>query len=399
LEELSESADNINSTLEKQLYAGTAEQQSKLANKLYSEASAAKAAMAQLPTEELSLENTYKFLSQVGSYAKSIAEKSADGEEISDDEYDNLKLLHEYSQNLSDDMWALEESVSSGEIDINKISDNYISGGYSSSFDDGFSDFEESFEEYPTLIYDGPFSDHIMKKTPIMTQNAEKISYDKALERASMALGISSVDLVNVIEESGKMPSWIFSDKDESVSCAVTKQGGFISYFIKSRQPTSAAISVEDAVDKAENFIYDSGYSNMKVTYYEREGNVVTVNFAYYIDEITCYTDLMKVSVAMDDGEILGFEASGYIVNHQKRVFPTDTISILECEKKLSPLLTCESKSKVLIPSDGENEIYCYEYLCKTEDDREVLVYINAVTGKEEKILILLKNESGTLTI
>lgn len=397
LEELSAAADNINNTLEKQLYAGTSEQQSKLANKLFTEASAAKAAMGQLPMKELSLENTYKFLSQVGNYAQSMAEKTSLGGELSNEEYKNLKALHEYAKKLSERMWQLEESVASGEI---KISDAQPENqSESGTITEGFTEFEEGFESYPTLIYDGPFSDHIMEKEPLMTKDADEISKSKALERASMRLGISSADLSNVSEQDGKMPAWVFSDKDNSVACAVTKQGGYISYFIKSRQPSSANLSIKESVRAAKDFINDCGYKEMKVTYYERSGNTVTVNFAYTFDDVICYTDLMKVCVAMDDGEILGYEATGYLVNHQKREFPEECISIRECRKIVSPMLEIESENRTLIPSDGGEEIYCYEYKCSAENGREVLVYINAQTGQEEQILILLKSESGTLTM
>lgn len=397
LEDLTAAADNISSTLEKRLYAGTPEQQSKLADKLFNEASSAKSAMLQLPVQELSLENTYKFLSQVGNYAQSIAKKSAAGEEISDDEYNNLKSLRKYAETLSSDLWSLEKSVSSGEINISDISNN-DNTNYA-EVTEGFTEFEESFESYPRLIYDGPFSDHIMEKEPQMLKDKNKVSKSKALERASMTLNVSANDLTNVTERGGNLPAWIFSDSENGVSCAVTKQGGMVSYFIKSRQPENVSLSMKEAVKNAEEYIANSSYDNMKVTYYEKQDNVVTVNFAYCIDGITCYTDLIKVSVALDNGEILGFEASGYIVNHQKRAFPDEEFSIRDCREKLSPMLKCIGENRALIPSDGGSEVYCYEYKCTSEDGRNVLVYFNAQTGVEEQILILLENESGTLTI
>lgn len=397
LEDLSAAADNISSTLEKQLYAGTPEQQSKLADKLFNEASSAKSAMLQLPVQELSLENTYKFLSQVGNYAQSIAKKSAAGKEISNDEYNNLKSLRKYAETLSSDLWSLEKSVSSGEINISDISNN-DNTNYA-EVTEGFTEFEESFESYPRLIYDGPFSDHIMEKEPQMLKDKNIVSKSKALERASMTLNVSANDLTNVTERGGDLPAWIFSDSENGVSCAVTKQGGMVSYFIKSRQPENVSLSTKEAVKNAEEYIANSSYDNMKVTYYEKQDNVVTVNFAYCIDGITCYTDLIKVSVALDNGEILGFEASGYIVNHQKRAFPDEEFSIRDCREKLSPMLKCIGENRALIPSDGDSEVYCYEYKCTSEDGRNVLVYFNAQTGVEEQILILLENESGTLTI
>ena len=49
--------------------------------------------------------------------------------------------------------------------------------------------------------------------------------------------------------------------------------------------------------------------------------------------------------------------------------------------------------------TEGGREAYCYEFKCKSEDGKNVLVYFNAITGKEEQILILIEDENGTLTM
>ncbi len=397
LEDLSAAADNINNTLEKQLCSGTSRQQEILANKLFNEASTAKQSISRLPMKEMSLENTYKFLSQVGSYAKALADKTADGG-LKEEDYKNLKQLKDYAQKLSDRAWELERAVSSGEISISSVSDSDMSNDVP-DITEGFTEFEKGFSSYPTLIYDGPFSDHIMQKEPLMTKNAEPISKTKALERACSVLNISSNVLTDITEQEGKLPCRVFSDRENTVSCAVTKQGGYISYFIKNVQPQSAKLTVEEAVEIAKKFVEDNGFKNMKVTYFERLQNTVTVNLAYSIDDVTCYTDLMKVSVSLEDGDVLGWDSMGYLVNHRKRSFPEKVISVKECAKLLSPYLECKSSGKALIPTEGGGEAYCYEYRCKTEDDRNILVYINARTAREEQILILLESEDGTLAM
>ena len=45
------------------------------------------------------------------------------------------------------------------------------------------------------------------------------------------------------------------------------------------------------------------------------------------------------------------------------------------------------------------NEVFCHECKCENGDGSLYIVYINAETGTEEKILILLESENGTLTI
>ena len=378
----------VSDTLEKELYAGSGKMHQSLAVKLYREASSAKAALAQLPIEKLQLENTYKFLSQVGNYSMAVSERLMNGEEITDEEYENISSLYDFSKELSEDMWELESSVNSGEIAFTQTGSQQSDPP---TVTEGFSDFEGSFENYPSLIYDGPFSDNIMERTPRMTSEAENVSQTKALERCSLGLNMNSTVFTDVSEVEGKMPCWRFSNEDKTVACEVTKQGGYISYFLKSRISESTELTNEQGVKAAEDFLDDLGILSMKTTYYENIDNVLTVNFAY--------TDLIKVSVAMDDGEILGFDAKGFLVNHYDRDIPEADISQSRAKESVSPRLEIVSGRLALIPTDGLEEKLCYEFRCRAENGRNVLVYINAQTAEEEQILILVESKSGTLTV
>ncbi len=137
----------------------------------------------------------------------------------------------------------------------------------------------------------------------------------------------------------------------------------------------------------------------MYESYYQREGNTVLINYAYKQDDYVMYTDLIKVKVALDDGEILGFESHGYLTNHLKeRPLPNDLISEDDALKKINPALSISAINKAMIPLEDGKEVFCYE-LKGTQNEKNFLVYINVKTGAEEKILILLENEDGTLTI
>ncbi|MBR6046171.1 MAG: germination protein YpeB [Ruminococcus sp.] len=394
LEELSLAADNISNTLQKQLYAGTADMQAKLSQQLWRDSAMAKAALSQLPMGDATLENTSKFLSQVGNYALSVSGKARESGSVTDDERQRLSELWEFSQRLRDDMWKLENRAASGE-GLFAESDT----GEPPAVTEGFTEFEEGFDSYPSLVYDGPFSDHIMEKTPLMTKGKDEISREAARARAEAALGVSDAVLSEEYEESGKMPSYVFSAADGSASCAVTKQGGYVSYFLKNRDVYSESVSVEDAIDACDEILKALGYNNMKYTYYENIDHVLTVNYAYCQGEVCCYTDLIKVSAALDTGEIVGLDARGYLVNHRRREMPEKLVSVRTVQKKLSPELTVLSRGLAVIPSDGGEEKLCYEFKCESADKTHVLVYFGAQTGREEQILILYESESGTLTM
>ena len=69
------------------------------------------------------------------------------------------------------------------------------------------------------------------------------------------------------------------------------------------------------------------------------ENNVATINFAYHQGDVTIYPDLIKVQVAMDTGEIVGFEAQGYHFSHTTREIPTPKISQEQAKSSLNPNL------------------------------------------------------------
>lgn len=54
---------------------------------------------------------------------------------------------------------------------------------------------EESFREYPTLIYDGPFSEHIENQQSQMLANEPEITGEEARKRAEEFLGTSGLEL------------------------------------------------------------------------------------------------------------------------------------------------------------------------------------------------------------
>ena len=137
----------------------------------------------------------------------------------------------------------------------------------------------------------------------------------------------------------------------------------------------------------------------MESTYYEVYDNVCTINFAYLDGKVLMYTDLIKVQVSMADGEIVGYDARGYIVNHRKRTLPGGVISAKRASEEVSPVLEIKGTRLCYIPTDGKNEVLCHEFSCVSRSGREVLVYINALTAHEENILMLTTTESGTLTV
>jgi len=398
--ELTSMIDNISVVLDKGIYATSPTQLSFLSATLWRESEAAKNSLATLPIDGEPLEKIYRFLSQTGDYAMVLSKKVSGGTALSEDELNNMLSLSQYAHSLGAQLSALERDVTVGGLKITAASDPF-SDSRAPTFSDGFNEMENSFENYPQLIYDGPFSDNLLEREPLMLSGKPEISHKEAQKIAADIIG-SDLRLSTSHDEISSMPCYVFTASDEDniryITAAVSKQGGYPVYYLVSREIGEEQLEHTAAVKKAAEYLKKIGYTSLSDSYYEVSGGICTVNFAHTQDDIICYPDLIKVRVAMDNGEILGFDARGYLTNHRTRSLPPAAISVEEAQAALSPLLTVESSSLALIPTGGTSEALTHEFICRGVHDEGVIVYVNTETGSEENILLLIENNYSVLT-
>ena len=396
--ELSEMMNSISDSLDKGIYASSAGQLSLLSATLWRESEAAKNALAALPVSGEPLEKLYHCLSQVGDYAMTMSQKVSAGGTLSAEELQNLAALADYSHKIGEQMTALERDVTVGGLDIDALERTAASG--EPSLSDGFNEMEESFEGYPKLIYDGPFSDNMLEREPLMTKNKPEISGEKALETACRMTARDKSELAEGQGEESSMPCRIFYGGDDNCqfTAAVSRFGGYPVYYLCSREIGEEAVDRFSAVRRAREYLDRLGYNSLTDSYYEIDSGVCTVNFAHEQDGVICYPDLIKVRVAMDNGEIIGFDARSYLTNHRERTLETPALDKDAAMETLSPMLKVESSRLAVIPNGGTAECFAYEFLCRGRNGEGVLVYVDTATGNEEEILLLIENENGVLT-
>lgn len=393
--------DGIETQLNKGILAGSSAQLAGISSEIFRQSTAAKACLGQLPTSAIELDNTAKFLSQVGDYTYVLSQNMIKGEKISDEDYKNLQSLTEYAGKLNQSLTKIQSGIYNGSI-------TFLGGGkgynVAEAAGDIFSDLEnveKSFEEYPSLIYDGPFSEHIENQQSVMVQNAEEISVDEAMKKAKDFLGERGKNLSfesDTQNSSIDAYTFVSYDGDRQISICITKKGGYVNYFLDNRTVAGEKLNFTDAIITAERFLEQNGMTSLTSSYYDKAGGVATVNFAYIQDGVTCYSDLIKVRIALDNGEILGMEAHGYLMNHKVREFPEIKISDAQAREKISPHLAIDSVSMAYIPKDNLKEYLCYEFQ-GMHNGKNFIIYINAQDGEEEKILMLIESENGILTV
>lgn len=396
---------NVETYLAKSLISSTPEHGAETLTNVWREANLAQAYLSQLPIESQELANTEKFLNQVSDYSYSLSRKNIYNESLSDDDLKNLKELHNYSVELENTLNQLSDDINSGRIKWDELTNKgntAFAQQVSTSSMDGFSNLEENFHQYSGLIYDGAFSEHLTNGEK-KGLTGDDIDEDTAKQKAIDFIGKDNVQNVENLgfSENATIPEYNFSVKtnsEDSISISISKKGGHIVYMNSNREVNAESISQEEANGKGKEFLNNHGIMNMKETYYLKQDGIVTINYAYVQNDVVVYSDLIKVKVALDNGEVLGIETTGYLNNHTQRDTSKIKISKESAKKILNKDLQISSEGLAIIPTEFQTEILCYEFKGKV-DDKEFLVYINAENGREEDILIITNTPNGTLTM
>lgn len=387
LQDAADLMDSISLSLDKQLHAGQGEEADLLPALLSRQAGEAKAALSVLPAGQAQLSGAYHFLSQVGDYALRASRGQPE------DYQQTLIRLRDYARALTEELQSLQNRAAFGQLSLTGLPGEAGAGRQAEDFDA----IEEHFSGYPTLIYDGPFSDHLLDRSPRLTAGRPSLSRESAREVAAACALCRTEELTDGENEHSRLPLYTFKAGEKVVG--VTREGGFPCYMVDGREIDGIqAVSEEAARETALRYLAYLGLSSLKETYYETANNILTINYAHFQQGTLCYPDLIKVGVAFDTGRVVFFDARGYIMNHHPRTLAEPVLSKQQAEERLGPLLKALSVRPALIPTAGGGEALCYEFSCSGEGGEHYLSYIDVETGEQRQLLKLVQTGGGVLT-
>lgn len=398
--------ENVELNLAKAMITSTPNQSLVIFSNTWNHAYMAQEKMSQLPITHSTIRNTEKFLSQVGDYCYSIMRKNVDGAPISQEDFDNIAEIHNYAGYIGQELQKLRAAVDDGTVTfsrIRRIGKNNLREMNENMIDLGFNRIQERLVDYPELIYDGPFSEDVLRVSPRGLTGPE-VTAEQAARIVENFVGKNKVTEVrNTGKGEGDIRTHSFeatqpNHPNNPIYIDVSRKGGHVVWMLNHRPVGRATLSQSQAVDVANKFLINNGLKSMVPTYSLRYDDVAVINYAYYQDGVVVYPDLIKIKVALDNGDIVGYEAASFLTSHTKRTFDKPQISVEEAREKLSVRLDVQSSRLALIPLESRREVLCYEFKGTYQND-QFLIYINAETGRQERILKVITTEKGTLTI
>ena len=316
--DLVEFSDNVEVALAKAQISSSPEYGAKNLSDIWRKADLAVNSLSQVPIRHEVLDLAEKFLNQLSDYSYSLAQKTFQQESLSDGDLANLEKMYTRCKSLNQTLRELMQNLQSGSISWKELtktrSDEEIFAQEVANLSvDSFSKIEKDMQDYEGLIYDGPFSEHMtnpnilgLGETIYTREMAEEV-----LNQYILPSDILEVEYRGVVD--GKIRAHHFDvtlSGDNKCYMDITENDGKVLYFSIPRIPESTKFSQKEATQIAQEYLKSHGFGLMQESYFTNENNMLTINFASVQDEVVCYPDLIKVKVALDNGEVMGMETT-----------------------------------------------------------------------------------------
>lgn len=393
--DLVDSVNNTEIKLSKILNSSTPSYQKKLLTEVSQNATAAEVSIASLPLEQSDINDNVRMVNQISGYTSTLADKLSNGGSITSAEHDTL-------QDIYDNILTMKTQLNNFARKMQQ--DNYNILAHSLKLDTDDSNFSTQMNhihdvntEYPTMIYDGPFSDSVTN-AQIKGLKGDRVSKEDAKKIVSERFK-NVISLYFDSETNGRFETFNFRLKnsdEETIYVQVSKIGGHI-LTVSGAGPDRRAesISESDAEKIALQFVKDNGIEAPEVVWKDTLDKDSYFNIAPKSNGIVLYPDLVKVKVDLASGTVVGYDATTYYTNHTSRNLGTFAKTFDDVKGKIPSSLTIVNQRKVLAPLDYNREVLCIEFECINSEDTYYF-YLNAQTGAEENILKVIKTDDGS---
>lgn len=385
----------INTELIKMRVCTSPSQQSALLYTIWREAGQAQSGLSGLPVDQQSGNALLQFVNRLGDYCFTLARRVEQGAQITDEEYQTLRTLEKQAADVAVQIEQLRDSG----VDWEQAQTAWNQGGETPILD-GIGQVSQSISEYPALIYDGPYSERAENIEP-KAAAGETVSYEQAVKVAERFV---QGTYTRNEDQGAQVPTYCMTcTRDDGVQfdVCVTKKSGLIYTILPAAAKATDIYPTEDQVpalvQTAKTYLEDRGFPSMQSAYAQFYAGSAVINMVPVENDIILYPDLVKVWVDVTTKEVLGLDAHNYTVSHVQREFPQELYDEETLTQRVAQRLTIDNVRLAVIPYNATQEKLCYEFTGTNADDT-FAIYINAVTGEEMDIKLIVDADDGTFT-
>ena len=351
-----------------------------------------------LPLSHVAMSHTIKFCNQLSEYALMQALLCASGQLLTETAAQELNRMGDSCMLLVGQLATARDAMLAQSLRMGGDTSVFYAPAQLSARPLEQVGDPDNGMEYPSMIYDGAFSDARHAGTP-KALGSGTITMEQAVQIARVFVGEERVqDAKPGVETGGVLPCFgvTLTLTDGTVLNAdVTRQGGKLLWIMPEHASFQPALTLEECTLAAQAFLRSRGYGDMEPNHYQVYDGLAVINFVSVQDGVLLYPDLIKVQIRMDSGELVGLESNNYLMNHTQRTDLAPKIPKAQAVDKTSARLTDKTARLCVIPYRS-GERLCWE-VSGMYDGSEYRVYVDAHTGGEVQVLKMIHEPAGEM--
>lgn len=377
----------------KLLASSSGSYQKKLIKEISANAKSCQNNVELLPVSQSGLNDTTKFINQFYGYMSSLETYLDKNPKLTESQHEKLEELYQTIKELKFNLNNFTKKLENG-YSIVQASKN-IEGDFNNLTKD-LKQIKTNDIEYPSMIYDGPFSDSVLNVEikGLSGENVDSIEAEKTLREIFSDYTLANFKYLGQTNGKFKTHDFSFYTNGNNQFVQITQVGGHLLTVSGQCSNKSNNYSFEQAEQIALNFLEKAGFDGMEVVWSDQKDGEAYFNFAKVENGVIMYPDLIKVKVDRSKGNIIGFEASTYFTNHTQRSLPKASLTSFQAKSKIENGYNIQTTKLCLAPLDYNRQVLCYEFKCDYMG-AVYYIYINAQNGDEENILQVVNSTSG----
>ena len=263
----------LDSSLQKSLYATTAAMECTVCTDIYSAAQTAEMALGVLPVNSHALARIARNIALAGDYARTLSRNAAEGRTFTSEELEHLRAFSDATKQLSTQLAALGQSLYDGAVtttahvrSTESLENLGSEADLSDTLEAELAALADSFEELPLPIADGSYQVRTAADYAMLA-GRDEATEERAQAAAAAFLDLDAARLQATGRSEGDVPCWNFDidDGDDTSYIAVTVSGGEVLRYYSSCAGGEPALSTDEAAEAAAAFLRARGYDGMRL--------------------------------------------------------------------------------------------------------------------------------------
>lgn len=363
---------------------------------LWREVYAAISSLAALPIAMQQLEQTDLLLHDIAEYSYYLMRKNVlQQNPLSEDDWAQLKTFYQRFHVVYLELESLESTILSENLHLSTVSLDDEKNPIHTTF--------QSIEQQITAFPEITFTEGIRKIAPEPHPIQEtQITEAQAIANANQFVSIlqqTKQKNKNISQQSfsgeivfrtnnTKIPVYGIAYSDNQY-IEVSQSGGYILQYYHTRELHAPTYTIDQAKAQAEALLKKIALPSMVCVECNEDSNIASFVFVPKQEDVYLYPDMIKLQLALDNGELLSFDQTSYQTQHHQRTLSSPKLSEESILKNQNPNFQLTTIHLALIPDLYSNkELLAYE-LRGNIFGESFSIFIDAQTGQELRIIHL----------